>query len=169
MPSGFLPKADKAALDDIIASNDNELLFDFLAEPLHEELYRRQTFDFLEELTDAQEQLISYDYLRNNVAQGGFIQFLVNGYVTLLPEMPAWLQMIGQNAMAQVIDDVLKVYVLNVKIFLKDMTPQEFAGLYDELKEFELLEERFNALNPGTIGGMMSYAKEHLDEYIQLS
>lgn len=164
----FLPEINKNTLKNVLESQDNHALFQLLATPLHEELYRRQDFNFLDSLTEGQQLLLSYDYLLNQVGQGGFIQFLVNGYIGLLPEMPGWLQKIGASEMAQVIDDVIKVYVLNYNIFSKEVTPEEFAKLYDELKEFEGLEERFNRLNPETVNRMMEYARNHLREFVHI-
>jgi len=51
--------------------------------------------------------------------------------------MPGWLEDIGIKEMAKVIDDVLKVYVLNRELLDKKTTVEEFAQLYNELGEFE--------------------------------
>jgi len=161
----FLPQIDKDKLELTLATGDDFALFDLLAEPLHEELYRRQEFHFLDELTEGQQLILSYDYLRSQVAQGGFIQFLVNGYIGLLPEMPGLLQRFGADAMAQVVDDAIKVYVLNHGLFSKELTNEEFARLYDELKEFEIIDSRFSNLNDATIHIIMEYARKHLDEF----
>lgn len=168
MSTKYLPQIDQNLIDDAIASSDATQLYDLLVTPLHEELYRRQDFNFMDDLTEGQQLLLAYDYLNTQVGQGGFIQFLVNGYIGLLPEMPDWLQVIGAPEMAQVIDDVIKVYVLNHELLSKETTPEAFAKLYDELKEFEVLEERFNALNEQTIQKMMDYAQHHLNEFIKV-
>lgn len=168
MSAKFLPAIDKNILDELLESKDENRLYDLLVTPLHEELYRRQDFNFMDDLSEGQQLLLAYDYLNTQVGQGGFIQFLVNGYIGLLPEMPGWLNVVGAHDMSQVIDDVIKVYVLNYNTFSNEKTPEEFAKLYDELKEFEILEERFHQLNEATIKAMMQYAKEHLDEFIKI-
>jgi hypothetical protein len=71
--------------------------------------------------------------------------------------------------MAIVMDDVLKVYVLNRDLLTKPTTVQEFAQLYDELKEFEGIDERFGKLNELTIKIMLAYAMEHLNEFVAYS
>src|ERR1700748_1325267 len=112
MSSNFLPLVNSEAIKDAITSGNDEQLYDLLVQPLHEELYKRQTFDFLDELSDGQQLLLTYDYLRMQVGQGGFIQFIHNGYVGLLPSMIEQLYKEGADEMARVLDDVLKVYVL---------------------------------------------------------
>lgn len=169
MNSNFLPKVTKEAIGQARSSGDENVLYDLLAQPLHEELYNRKTFDFLDELSDGQQLLLAYDYARMQVGQGGFIQFIQNGYIGMLPAMIEQLYKIGANDMAQVMDDVLKVYVLNRDLLIKSTTVEEFAKLYDELKEFEGIDERFARYNDQTVTAMLNYALGHLNEFVVVS
>ena len=166
MSSIFLPFVSMDAVKTAIASGDDNQLYDILVQPLHEELYHKQTFDFLDGLSNGQQLLLAFDYLRMQVGQGGFIQFIHNGYIGLLPSMIEQLYVIGANDMALVLDDVLKVYVLNRELLNKATSVQEFAQLYDELKEFEVIEERYNKINLLTVKLMLKYAAAHLAEFI---
>ncbi len=143
-----------------------EEMYDALVQPLHEELYRQRTFEFIDSLSDGQQLLLAYDYMRMQVGQGGFIQFIQNGYIGLLPSMIEQLYTLNLPAMAKVLDDVLKVYVLNRDLLNKQTTVEEFAKLYDELKEFELIDDQFNQLNEQTIRQILDYAYSHLDEFV---
>ena len=167
MSSNFLPFVSQEAINNALASGDDDHLYDILVQPLHEELYRQRTFDFMDGLSDGQQLLLAYDYLRMQVGQGGFIQFIHNGYIGMLPSMIEQLYSIGENDMALVLDDVLKVYVLNRELLNKATTVQEFAQLYDELKEFEVIEERYNKLNKLTVRHMLEYATTHLGEFVK--
>jgi hypothetical protein len=164
MNSNYLPNVSEDAV--MKAAGDYDKLYDLLAQPLHEELYKRKTFDFIDELSDGQQLLLAYDYARTQVKQGGFIQFIQNGYIGLLPSMIEQLYKIGGNDMAKVMDDVLKVYVLNRELLGRSTTVEEFAKLYDELKEFEGIDERFATFNEPTIKLMLDYALAHLHEFI---
>jgi hypothetical protein len=166
MKSNFRPSVSIEALIDAQAEGKEDDLYDLLVQPLHEELYKRQTFSLLDELSQGQQLMLTYDYLRTQVGQGGFIQFIQNGYVGLLPAMVEQLLAIGDNDMALVLDDVLKVFVLNRELLTKSTTVQEFAQLYDELKEFEGIDQRFYRLNKDTIKQMLQYAVDHLDEFV---
>jgi hypothetical protein len=166
MTSKFLPFVNLDKINAAVASGDGDLLFSLLAEPLHEELYRRNTFDFLDELSAGQQLLVAYDYLRMQAGQGGFIQFIENGYVGLLPSMVEQLIGIGEHSMSKTLDDVLKVYVLNRDIFIESSTLEDFAKLYDELKEFEELDQRFSEQNLATVKFILAYAVSHLEEFI---
>ena len=162
MSSNFLPSVSIDAINNAIATGNDEELYDLLVQPLHDELYKRQTFDFLDDLSWPQQLLLSYDYLHMQVGQGGFIQFLHNGYVGLMPSLIEQLYQLGANEMALVLDDALKVYVLNRELLESAQSVEEFAKLYDELKEFEGIDERYLKLNPSTTKQLLQYAADHL-------
>lgn len=163
MKSKFLPVIPKEIYNAQL--NDYHSLYNTLVEPLHEKLYAVQSIDLLDDLSEGQQLLLSYDYVRTQVMQGGFIQLIQNGYVGLLADMPGWLYKINAPEMAQTLDDVLKVYVLNRELLDRQTTVEEFALLYQELKEFEEIDERFARLNDETIVKMMEYATAHIDEF----
>lgn len=167
MSSKFLPTIEASVLQPAMESRDDEPLYELLVTPLQEELYKRQDFNFLDELNDVQQLLLSYDYVRNQVLQGGFIQLIQNRYVGLLPDMPRWLNDVGAIEMAMLIDDVLKAYVQHHQLLDKETTPEEFARLYNELKEFESLDVRFTQLDKPAIAIIMRYARLHIKEFVQ--
>ena len=165
MISNFLPELNRDAINEAHKEEKYDELYEMLVEPLHEELYKRQTFDFIDELSEGQQLILAYDYLRTQVMQGGFIQFIQNGYVGLLPSIIEQLYMVGAGEMAMVLDDVLKVYVLNRDLLNKKTSVEEFAKLYEEFKEFELIDERYYKLNLAAEKMMLDYAASHLDEF----
>lgn len=168
MRSQFLPKISLSELMKLQEQNETEAIFEQLVLPLHEELYKKQDFSFIETLSPGQELLIRYDYVRMQVLQGGFIQLIQNGYINLLLAMPEMLTQVGAPEMAQLLDDVLKVYTLNADDLGKETSVEEFAKLYDEFKEFEGLDAHFTELNPKTEQAIVGYALRFPDEFIDL-
>ena len=165
MVSNFLPAVDKDKINIAYNSEMYDDVYEMLVEPLHEELYKRQTFDFMDDLSDGQQLLLGYDYLRTQVVQGGFIQLIQNGYVGLLPSLIEQLNMVGAFEMAVVLDDVLKVYVLNMDQLGRPTTVEEFARLYEEFKEFEIIDQRYANLNLATEKLMLDYAILHITDF----
>ena len=159
----FLPQIYKAEYD--AAKNDNEQLYELLVTPLHEELYKQGSFDFMEGLTDGQQLLLAFDYIRGQVGQGGFIQLLHNGYVGLLPELPKKLIMIGDSDMAKIIDDVLVLFVQNHEALLAEISPQEFAKLYLSLPAFAPLDKAYENRRAITEGLLMDYARKNIHNF----
>ena len=166
MNSKFLPSVDIDALKQAYADGDAEKFYDMLVQPLHEELYKRQTFEFMDDLSWGQQLLLAYDYMHMQVGQGGFIQFIQNGYIALLPSMIEQLHKLRAVEMAQVLDDVLKVYVLNREQLERTTTVEEFAKLYDEFREFEEIDKRYLLLHEPTTKMLLAYAHEHLGEFV---
>lgn len=164
----YLPTVNKEVIEPVLAAKDLTKLYEILVEPLHEELYKRQDFAFFDDLSVGQQLLLSYDYIRMQVMQGGFIQLIQNGYIPLLVDMPEWLQTIGDDTMAKVIDDALKVYVLNREMLDKKTSVEEFAQLYDELQEFEYIDARFREDDPAAVQRMMEYAAENIGEFVKV-
>lgn len=168
MRSKFLPKISLSELIKLQEENETEAIFEQLVLPLHEELYKKQDFTFIETLSPGQELLIRYDYVRMQVLQGGFIQLIQNGYINLLLAMPQMLLQVGAPEMAQLLDDVLRVYTLNAEDLSKETSVEEFAKLYEEFKEFEGLDARFTEYNPAAEKAIISYALRFPDEFIEL-
>lgn len=166
MRSSFLPQLSLSDLTELRRKGDFPALFEALVMPIHEELYKRQDFSFIETLSPGQELLLRYDYVRMQVMQGGFIQLLQNGYVGLLPPLPEMLSQVGAAEMAQVIDDVLRVFALNNEALSRETTVEEFARLYEEFKEFEALDASFESLNAETEIILVDYALRFPDEFM---
>lgn len=168
MTSSFIPLISKIHWESIVFQGDDAAVFELLVQPLHEELYKRNDFAFLNDLSPMQQLYLSFDYLRAQAGQGGFIQFLANGYAPLMLNMPEWLKQLGADDMALLIDDVLKVYVLNNEYFKQEISVEDFGKLYEELKEFELLDKRYEEQLMPTLHRMVEYAITHLGEFAEL-
>lgn len=168
MLSQYLPKISLTELLDLQEKNEIESIFEQLVLPLHEELYRKQDFNFIETLSPGQELLIRYDYVRMQVLQGGFIQLIQNGYVNLLLSMPQMLRQIEAPEMGQLLDDVLKVFSLNYEGLSKETSVEEFAKLYEEYTEFEELDAKFAQYHTTTEKAIVSYALRFPDEFMEL-
>jgi len=169
MPRNALPRIPKEQWDRLLADHNDTALYDLMTQPLHELLYRRQSFDLLDELPVMQQMLLGYDYVQAQVAQGGFLQFIQNKYISLLLPVIEGLKELGDTEMVSVLDDVLKVYVLNREALEQETTVSEFAALYQEFREFELLDDRFSRLHGPTIEKIIRYASLHPDKFAVLT
>jgi hypothetical protein len=168
MNQKFLSVIGRLHFEELVAAENWSELYDLIAQPLHEGLYEHKSFDFYDMISEGQRLFLSFDYLANQCAQGGFIQFLYNGYVPLLPDIILTLISWDIGDMASVLDNALKVYVLNRKYFNNSDSVQEFAQLYEELKEFEDLDKKFERLLPETVAKMVRYAVAHIDEFARI-
>ena len=100
--------------------------------------------------------ILSFDYVQMQVLAGGFIQLIQNGYVELLvPAIEGLQQLELAPGMISLLDDVLRVYVLNRDALDRDTSVEEFGRLYEEYKEFESLDDQFTALHPATVQAIL--------------
>ena len=145
--SGYYKKEILTEAAELLANNETEKAYQLLAEPLHEALYERQDFNLLDELPTPQRLVLAFDYIQSQVTQGGFIQLIQTGYVSLLVTVIEALQELEiGNDMIPVLDDVLKIFVLNKDALSRETSVEEFSKLYAEFKEFEPLEAKFMGL-----------------------
>ena len=165
----FLPKIDDEQLNEALTAEHPYILLELLVEPLHEELYRRQSFDFLEELTEGQQLLLCFDYVLMQVKGGGFLQLLHNGYAGLLLDLPEQFQKIGTEDMAQLIDEVLQFYVPRKEKIEQEMSVEDFAKLYLLFPEVTALDDQFLAIYQSTLQNLNHYARHHLQEFMKIS
>lgn len=135
--------------------------FEVLAEPIHRALYEAQDFSILQDMSVEERLILSFDYIQMQALSGGFIQLIQNNYVSLLVPAIEGLQQTGLEAgMISLLDDVLRVYVLNRDALDKETSVEEFGKLYEEFKEFESLDQRFTELQPETIKAIVRYVVE---------
>jgi hypothetical protein len=152
-------QVDESLLAQLAAEEKWPEAFDVLAGPLHEWLYREQDFAAIDTRRAAEQLILSFDYVQMQVGQGGFIQLIQNGYVSLLVTVIESLQKMNISAnMIPVLDDVLKVFVLNKEALSKETSVEEFGRLYGEFREFESLEEQFRSLQPALLRETVEYA-----------
>lgn len=132
--------------------------FDTLAPPLHEALYKAQSFELLQTMTPAEEFILCLDYIQMQIGQGGFIQLIQNGYISLLVNVIESAQRLNiALQLQQVLDDALKIFVLNKDALGRETTPKEFAALYQEFAEFEPLDKQFAELLPAATKEIVQY------------
>lgn len=152
----YLSHIDRDAIKKLLADGRYGDALAGVAEPLHEALFRRQSFDLLDELPVTQRLVLVFDYILAQVGQGGFLQLIQNGYVSLLvTAIEAMQELKISPEMVQVFDNVLKVYVLNRDALDKETTVEEFSRMYDEFREFEALDAAFATHTGETIRGII--------------
>ena len=149
---------NEESLQELVKAEQWVEAFDLLVAPVHEWLYEEQQFEAIQSRSTTEQLILGFDYVQMQVAQGGFIQLIQNGYTPLLVLVIEALQKLGLAPdMVAALDDVLKVFVLNKDVLDKETSVEEFGRLYSEFKEFEGLEERYFAAQSGTLKEIVVY------------
>jgi len=154
---------------EILANQSDEAIIDFVAAPFHEKIYQDQSFDLLDQLNPIQKALVIHQYIMMHVPSGGFIQFIHNEYVSLIPEFMEGLKVVGDYKMVVILDKVLVEYVQHHSIFKAAHTLELFTKLYDQLPQFNALDEQFINTYPTMNSLIVAYLKEHVQEVLSLT
>jgi hypothetical protein len=163
------PSIAITAWSEIIANQSDETIIDFVAAPFHERIYQEQSFDLLDQLNPVQKSLVIHHYLMMHVPSGGFIQFIHNDYVSLIPEFMEGLKAVGDTKMLAILDAVLVAYVKHHAEFLRANTLELFTKLYDQLPEFSELDKRFLEAYPTMNTMLVNYLREQVQEVLNLT
>jgi len=167
-PSRFTPLVSEEDLAAVLRMENDGALFDFLSTPLLEELYRRQDWDFFEDLNQGQKLILAYAYFETQMKQGGFLQLIANSYSPLILDVFEGFEYIKSAPMMELMSDALEVITLNSDDLLREISIKELPHLYEEYKEFEILDSKFDELADAAVSDMAAYAREHLEEFVKL-
>jgi hypothetical protein len=141
----------------------------FLLEPINiikdqEEDEKRVTKMF----SPGQKALHFFWYLDGEVTNGGFIQFYLNGYGKYVPAIIDGLTLIGDDDMVELVKKADALYI-KYKVRFDEQTEkieeEGWGNLYDELKEFDELDEEYYQSHDKTITLLESYARKNPNEF----
>lgn len=149
--------ANEALIRKYFVQQEWNAAFEALARPLQESLWKNGNFEaFQQSITPIENLILCLDYINTNLAQGGFIQLFQNGYAQLLVgAIQSARQFEIQSDLWNCLDDALKVYVLNYETLGKETSIEEFANLYSEFQEFEVLETQYWTQEPAVIQSIL--------------
>jgi hypothetical protein len=79
------------------------------------------------------------------------------------------LKVVGDYKMVVILDKVLVEYVQHHSIFKAAHTLELFTKLYDQLPQFNELDEQFKNAYPTMNSLIVAYLKEHVQEVLSLT
>jgi len=123
--------------------------------------------EILKEFTSSQNVLLAYNFLFDQVCNGGFIQLIVNGYGSYVFDTPfsSLLKEWGVERIAGIVDEARAVYEEHKEELEKDVTLEEFSKLYEKIKGFDPLDDRFYKVMGGETEVLKKYVEDHLEEF----
>ena len=115
-----------------------------------------------------QKALYFFWYLDGEVTNGGFIQFYWNEKRKYLSAIIKGLELIGDKDMLNLVDKADKLYLENKEKFDSGKTQEDFSKLYDDLIEFDDLDEIFYDKHDKTMNLIEKYARQNPEEFVNL-
>jgi hypothetical protein len=139
-----------------------------LLEPIYKERGQEEEITFSKRLSPGQKALYFYWYLNDEVTNGGFIQFYWNGYRKYLPPIKDGLKLVGDTAIIDLIDQADKEYLANKSKFDQQKLKDDWEPLYDNLKKFDSLDNKFYKIQNNPMELLETYVRQHPDEFVNL-
>lgn len=111
--------------------------------------------------------LLAYVILRDEVMDGGFVQLIHNGYGPFIFKNPfsKMMRNWGLDALASLVNKAHKPYSHHHEEIERDCTDEEFMALFEQLPEFDDLDDEFVENEEEWTGAVACYIDEHIDRF----
>lgn len=114
--------------------------------------------------------LWGYWLLREELMDGGFVQLIHNGYgpfIFLNPFAKAMRQW-GLKDFSKLLYKGRELYEEKHELIEREMTDEEFMALYEQLPEFDDLDDEFLVEEENITEGIARYLDDHLTDFIEI-
>lgn len=118
----------------------------------------------------SQHALMAYAAFHSNVAVGGFIQLIQNGYGGYIFDNPfgqtfgAW----GATMTASLIEQAKPIYETKKEELEKKTSLEEFAKMYEAIPDFDELDQTYTRVMEEEAELVMSYVRRNLGEFVRV-
>ncbi|MES2849079.1 MAG: DUF4375 domain-containing protein [Bacteroidota bacterium] len=117
-------------------------------------------------LSPNQKALHFFWYLDEQVTNGGFIQFYWNGYELYLPSIKQGLKLIGYKDLLKRVIQSETEYDKHIDEFAKWRKKGDWEWLYDNLKEFEKLDDWYYSKEEKHYSIVEKFVRQNIDDFI---
>lgn len=128
------------------------------------------TAETLPGLSADQVTLLAYDTLRREVMDGGFVQLIHNGYGPFIFINPFHraVEQWGLTDLGRLIRRAHKLYSKHHRDIERDLTDDEFMALFEQMPDFDDLDDEFVASEEEWTAQVARYLDEHLDGFVSI-
>ena len=125
------------------------------------------TPDTMNQLNADQITLLAWQTLHEEVMDGGFVQLIHNGYGPFIFKNPfaKAIKMWGLRELSKLIYDAHTLWLKHRETIEKDCTDEEFMALFEQLPEFDDLDDMFVENEEAWTADIAHYVDDHLDRF----
>lgn len=165
MNKNILPEITREQIE-----NSKEDTWDFLFLFLDyylEKLYTDDSGNVMEQFNDDQHTLIAYNFLYNQITNGGFSQLIKNGYASYIFDNPfsEHIKLWGAYSTADIVEKARVIYHQNQEQLIQETTSEETSKRYDEFKEFEHLDNEFYNIMDSEAEIVRQYVEKNISKF----
>jgi hypothetical protein len=136
-----------------------------LLEPLNILTDKEDEVKLSKRFSPGQKALYFFWYLDAQVTNGGFVQFYWNGYRQYLPAIIKGLELIGDDAMLDLIGFADSAFLKNEKFFLDQLRKDDWNPLYKNITTLAKCDTKYYSIHDNTMDKIEEYARNHPSEF----
>ena len=123
------------------------------------------------ELNADQITLLAWNILHDEVMDGGFVQLIHNGYGTFIFKNPfaKAVKLWGLKDLSKLVYDAHSLWLKHRDVIERDLTEDEFMALFEQLPEFDDLDDAFVENEEEWTSMIAHYVDEHIDNFANVT
>ena len=125
------------------------------------------TAETLGELTADQVTLLAWDTLHEEVMDGGFVQLIHNGYGPFIFKNPfaKAVKLWGMRDLSKLVYDAHTLWLKHRDVIERELTEDEFMALFEQLPEFDDLDDTFVENEEEWTSMIAHYVDDHIENF----
>ena len=129
------------------------------------------TAETLGELNSDQITLLAWDTLHQEVMDGGFVQLIHNGYGPFIFKNPfaKALKLWGMRELSKLVYDAHSLYQKYHEQIERDCTDEEFMALFEQLPEFDDLDDEFVEREEEWTSEIAHYIDANIEKFAKIA
>ena len=128
------------------------------------------TAENMGELNADQITLLSWEILHDELMDGGFVQLIYNGYGPFIFKNPfaKALRQWEMRAPSKLVYDAHTLWLKHREQIERDLSEEEFMALFEQLPEFDNLDDTFVENEEQWTSDIAHYVDEHIDRFVEI-
>ena len=139
-------------------------------EAIREAIGGELTQEAMAQLTADQVTLLAWDTLHDEVMDGGFVQLIHNGYGPFIFKNPfaKAIKLWVLRDLSKLIYDAHTLWLKHRDVIERDLTDDEFMALFEQLPEFDDLDDKFVENEEEWTSMIAHYIDEHIENFVSI-
>ena len=128
------------------------------------------TAETMAELNSDQMTLLAWQTLHEEVMDGGFVQLIHNGYGMFIFKNPLAkaLRLWGLRELSKLIYEAHTLWLKHREQIERELTEEEFMALFEQLPEFDDLDDTFIENEEEWTAAIAHYVDEHIENFARI-
>lgn len=122
------------------------------------------------QLNADQVTLLAWDTLHEEVMDGGFVQLIHNGYGPFIFKNPfaKAVKLWGLRELSKLVYDAHTLWLKHREEIERELTDDEFMALFEQMPEFDDLDDQFVENEEEWTSAIAHYIDEHIENFAEI-